>query len=76
VAVPDIERAEYQVINIDNDGYLSLLLESGTTREDLKLPEGELGQNIQRAFDDGKEVSVNTIKAMGIEQVMSMKETN
>lgn len=73
IPVPDIERADYQLINIE-DGFLSLMLENGSTREDLKLPEGEVGEKLQAAFDDGKDILVSTMKAMGIEQVMSFKE--
>ncbi|XP_077619797.1 eukaryotic translation initiation factor 5A-2 isoform X1 [Crocuta crocuta] len=40
--VPNIKRNDYQLICIQ-DGYLSLLTETGEVREDLKLPEGELG---------------------------------
>jgi translation initiation factor 5A len=74
VPVPDVERAEYQLINISDDGFVTLMLDSGTTREDLKLPEGKLGDDIRAAVDDGKDLLVSTLKAMGIEQIMSKKE--
>ncbi|KAH7815450.1 Translation initiation factor 5A [Monocercomonoides exilis] len=74
VPVPDIERAEYSLVDVQDDGFVSLMLESGATREDLKLPEGEVGENLKQAFDDGKDLLVSTIKAMGIEQIMSFKE--
>ena len=74
VPVPDIERADYNLVDIADDGFCTLMTESGATREDLKLPEGEVGDKIRAAFDDGKDILVNTMKAMNIEQIMGMKE--
>lgn len=74
IPVPDIERADYNLIDISDDGFCSLMNDAGATREDLKLPEGEAGEKIKAAFDEGKDILVNTMKAMGIEQIMGMKE--
>ena len=41
VFVPNVTRAELQCIDIDEDGFLTLMLDSGDTREDLKFPEDE-----------------------------------
>ena len=51
-------RLFLQLINVQEDGFLSLMAESGDVREDLKLPEGELGQKIKEEFDTGKELLV------------------
>ncbi|KAJ8652262.1 eukaryotic translation initiation factor 5A [Lichtheimia ornata] len=71
--VPNIKRSEYQLINIE-DGFLSLMLESGDTKEDVKLPEGELGEQIQADFDEGKDLIVGIVAAMGEEHCLSVKE--
>ncbi|CDS03499.1 Putative Eukaryotic translation initiationFT factor 5A [Lichtheimia ramosa] len=71
--VPNIKRNEYQLINIE-DGFLSLMLESGETKEDVKLPEGELGDQIQADFDEGKDLIVGVVSAMGEEHCLSVKE--
>lgn len=68
--VPNIKRSEYQLINIE-DGFLSLMLESGDTKEDVKLPEGELGEQIQADFDEGKDLIVGIVAAMGEEHCLS-----
>lgn len=70
--VPTVRQQEYMLINID-DGYLSLMLSDGSTKEDIKLPEGELGEKIQADFDEGKEVIVTVVSAMGEEHALSYK---
>lgn len=47
-----------QLIGIQ-DGYLSLLTESGEVREDLKLPEGDLGKEIEGKFNANEDVQVS-----------------
>jgi len=71
--VPNVGRTEYSLINID-DGYLNLMLQDGSTKDDVKVPEGELGDKLQEEFDGGKEVMVTIITAMGEEACISYKE--
>ncbi|THU53214.1 hypothetical protein C4D60_Mb10t12070 [Musa balbisiana] len=39
--VPHVTRTDYQLIDISEDGFVSLLTESGNTKDDLKLPTDE-----------------------------------
>lgn len=71
--VPNVQRNEYQVLNID-DGFMSLMLSSGETKDDVKVPEGDLGEQITAMFDEGKEIIVTVIKALGEEAAISVKE--
>lgn len=48
-----------QLIGI-TDGYLSLLQDSGEVREDLKIPEGDLGKEIESKHEAGEEILVST----------------
>ena len=75
IDVPLVSKGEYQLIDINEDGYMSLMLDDGSIKEDLKLPEGEVGESIRAAFDDGKELTISTIKAMGKEEAQSFKES-
>lgn len=41
IDVPIVTRTEYTLIDIANDGFVSLMTEGGDTKEDLKLPTDE-----------------------------------
>uniref|UniRef100_A0A0M3IG36 EIF-5a domain-containing protein n=1 Tax=Ascaris lumbricoides TaxID=6252 RepID=A0A0M3IG36_ASCLU len=50
--VPVVKRKEFQLLSINDDGYVSLMdLDTCETKEDLKLPEAELGEQIKQAFE-------------------------
>jgi len=76
--VPNVKRTDYNVIDITNDDppFLSLLTAEGNTKDDLRVPEGELGDTIRSLFDDGKDVLVSVIAAMGMEGVVAAKESS
>ena len=60
-------------VNID-DGFLNLMTQDGTAKDDVKLPDSELGKQIQDDFDEGKDLLVTIVSAMGEEQAISYKE--
>jgi len=72
--VPNVTRTELILSNIADDGFLSLMTDDGDVREDLKLPEGELGEKIQKDFDEGKELLCSVLKAVGEEYVVGFKQ--
>ncbi|OEL19725.1 Eukaryotic translation initiation factor 5A [Dichanthelium oligosanthes] len=73
--VPHVNRTEYQLIDISEDGYVSLLTESGNTKDDLKLPTDEnLLAQIKSGYDDGKDIILTVMSAMGEEQICALKE--
>jgi len=39
--IPHVSKSEFAVMDMDNDGYLTIMTEDGETREDLNV-EGEL----------------------------------
>jgi translation initiation factor 5A len=55
-------------VNID-EGYLNLMFQDGTEKDDVRVPEGDVGKQITEGFEDGKELLVTIISAMGEEQV-------
>ena len=56
--VPNISRRDYQLLDID-DGYLSLMDDAGNTRDDLKVPDGDIGEECKSAIADGKDILVS-----------------
>lgn len=58
--VPHVKREDYQLTDIDED-FLVLMGDGGDLREDLKIPEGELGGQLKKEFDEGKELLVRNI---------------
>lgn len=45
------------------------MTQDGTPKDDVKIPEGDLGKQIQEDFDAGKELLVTIVSAMGEEAV-------
>jgi translation initiation factor 5A len=64
---------EYALLNID-DGFLSLMLPDGSTKDDVKLPEGDLGEKLEEDFEEGKELMISVVSAMGEEHCLSYKD--
>ncbi len=58
--VPNVKRKDYQLIGMEDD-FLSLMDDSGDTRDDLKCPEGEIGDEIRAAISEEKEILVSYI---------------
>ena len=70
--VPIVTRKDYELLDSMPDGYLSLMdPETGETRDDLKKPEGELGEEIDGAISDGKQLIVTVLTAVGEEKVIA-----
>merc|ERR1711964_233201 len=72
--VPNVSRREFQLLDITDDDFLSLMDDSGNTKDDVKLPDGDLGDRIKKMVDDGKDVNVIVMAAMGEELAMDAKE--
>ena len=70
--VPNVKRKEYQLIAVE-DGFLSLMDDGGETRDDLQVPEGEIGDEITAAVDADKDLMVTVLSACGEERVVSTK---
>ncbi|KAJ0674299.1 putative ribosomal protein L2, domain 2 [Helianthus annuus] len=73
--VPHVNRTDYQLIDISEDGFVSLLTESGGTKDDLKLPTDDtLLTQIKDGFAEGKDLVVTVMSAMGEEQICALKD--
>jgi len=79
--VPNITRTEYTLLDVNDEGFVSLMAENGDTREDLTLPKGtdeaeKLAGQIKEQFAAGQELVVSVLKAMGEEMINSVKVVN
>ena len=65
--IPFVNKNEYSLIDIANDGFVTLFLENGETKENLKLPEDdpELSNKIKIDFEAGKDLLVTITTNMG-----------
>jgi len=73
--VPNVRRQEYQLLDVTDDGFLSLMSDDGSTKDDVKVPDNEVGEKIRKMFtEDGKETNVIVLTAMGEEMAMDCKE--
>eukprot|EP01012_Entosiphon_sulcatum_P065728 TRINITY_DN94717_c0_g1_i1.p1 TRINITY_DN94717_c0_g1~~TRINITY_DN94717_c0_g1_i1.p1 ORF type:complete len:167 (-),score=52.32 TRINITY_DN94717_c0_g1_i1:74-550(-) len=77
MSVPNVTRQEYQLMDVDlESGFVTLLDENNEEKNDLKLPDGDLGRQIRDQFESGKELVVTIIKSMGEEAIVQTKENN
>ena len=79
VDAPVAKRLEYSLINIDDEGYCTLLTDSGETKEDLQLPTDEwlkdVTDRIKSIFEEGKkECIVTVLGAMDQEKIIAVRE--
>jgi translation elongation factor IF5A len=73
--VPEVVRTDYQLIDVSDDGFVSLLTESGDTKDDLKLPtDVTLLEQLKQGFAEGKDLVVTVMSAMGEEQIAALKD--
>mmetsp|Transcript_11445 Transcript_11445/g.20709 ORF Transcript_11445/g.20709 Transcript_11445/m.20709 type:complete len:156 (-) Transcript_11445:674-1141(-) len=73
---PIVNRKDYQLINVDDENFCSLMDEKNDTREDLRLePEtDEVHKKILEDFHNDKELVVTVLSAMKIEKIVAVKE--
>lgn len=48
---------------------MNLMTQDGVAKDDVKVPEGDIGTQIQTDFDEGKDLLITIVSAMGEEQV-------
>merc|ERR1711864_7410 len=61
--VPNVKRKDYQLIGMEDD-FLSLMDDTGDTREDLKCPEGDIGAEITAAIENETDILVTRRSAL------------
>lgn len=79
VDAPVVKRTEYTLINIEDDGFVTLLNDLGETKEDLKLPDEDwlkdVSDKCKEIFESGdKECIVTVLGALGKEKIIAVRE--
>ncbi|CAB9496095.1 Eukaryotic translation initiation factor 5A [Seminavis robusta] len=75
--VPIVNRSDWEIIDIDDDGALTLMDEGGNQKTDLNLPTfpDTLADEIRDAWNGGENSVMVTVQgAVGIEQVIAYKK--
>merc|ERR1719374_178538 len=70
--VPNVKRQDFQLLGMDDD-FLSLMDDTGNARDDLKVPEGEIGDEIRSAIESDKDILVTVLSVVGEECVIASK---
>jgi len=73
--VPVVKRTEYQLIDVSDDGFLNLIDDQGQEKNDVRMPDGEVGDKITKLFKtEEKDTNVTVQTAMGEEAAIDAKE--
>jgi len=73
--IPFVVRKVYALVDINEEGFTSLMDEDGSVREDVRLPDypDNFAREIKAQFDDGKSLAVTLLSAMGHDQIVECK---
>lgn len=74
--VPHVKRKDYLLVEIENDGSLSLMEDDGHLKTDLNCPNNELGKEIKDRYENGEVLTLTVMTAMDEEQVVGYKLDN
>eukprot|EP00049_Salpingoeca_infusionum_P023962 m.14434 g.14434 ORF g.14434 m.14434 type:complete len:149 (-) comp6289_c0_seq1:360-806(-) len=72
---PNVKRTDLQLVDIDEDGFLSLMDDDGNTREDINISsaDDEVQTEIREKFDAAEDFLVTILSAMGEEKPTGTK---
>jgi len=70
--VPNVVRKEYSLLNIE-DNFLSLMDDGGDQREDVQVPDGDIGEEIKTKFEAGENLLITIQSAVGEEMAVAVK---
>eukprot|EP00121_Abeoforma_whisleri_P010139 Awhi_evm1s9343 len=74
VDTPIVSRKEWQVLDIDDDGFLSLMNDDGDQKDDLKLGDDKVAADVQERFANDEELIVTILSAVNEERIVSVKQ--
>mmetsp|Transcript_17845 Transcript_17845/g.20617 ORF Transcript_17845/g.20617 Transcript_17845/m.20617 type:complete len:128 (+) Transcript_17845:178-561(+) len=75
--VPVVKKSEWEIIDIDEEGAMTLMDEAGNQKVDVNLPNipDGFGEEIREAWDGGENTVMVTVQqAVGEEQIIAYKK--
>eukprot|EP00244_Chara_vulgaris_P003929 TRINITY_DN1756_c1_g1_i2.p1 TRINITY_DN1756_c1_g1~~TRINITY_DN1756_c1_g1_i2.p1 ORF type:complete len:160 (+),score=35.50 TRINITY_DN1756_c1_g1_i2:290-769(+) len=73
--VPEVTRTDYTLLDITDEGFVSLLSDKGDTMDHIRLPsDNTLAGQLKDGYSSGKELMVTVMSAMGEEQIAAVKD--
>lgn len=78
IDVPNVSRIDFQLIDISDDGFVTLMNDKGETRDDMRLPSDvELATRIREEFaKEDNTVLVTVISAVKEESIIACKNAS
>lgn len=77
--VPIVSKSDWEIIDIEDDGAVTLMDEGGNQKVDVVLPliPDNMGQEIRDLWNEGENTVIVTVqKAVGEEQIIGFKKEN
>lgn len=73
---PLVNRNDFQLVDVDDEAYVTLMDSKNDTRSDLKLDlDGDdVHKKIKEEFDNGKDLVLTVLAAMKTEKIIAWKE--
>ena len=59
---PIVKRTEYQLLDVDDEGFVTLMDDAGETRDDLRATDEEVAKQIRDKVDAGEDALVCVLK--------------
>ena len=73
VQIANVIQYNVSLIDIDEHGICILFSDYAGIKDNLKIPDNELGNQIKQLFDSGQQVEVCIMSCLNIEMIMSYK---
>ena len=72
--VPNVQRKDFQLLDVTEDGFLSLMDNAGSNiRKVFKVPEGDIGEEIKKDIPENRDIVCTVLSACGKEAIIATK---
>ena len=71
--VPNVQRKDFQLLDVTEDGFLSLMDNGANIRKVFKVPEGDIGEEIKKDIPENRDIVCTVLSACGKEAIIATK---